>query len=641
MYDIDFTKLQVDKENEEVEYNDEIHKYWTKKGLNPCISVTTLIHQFSTFDEYFWSRYKALEALLGEEEFKSVKPLLLEYKVFKEEILVDLEISKERFDAEVDRILGEWEEKRERACERGTRIHRDYELKTLASDYSALADYDIPKFVNGGTFKVDTSNRIQEGHYVLPELLLSRVSEDGILRIAGQADLIIISGTDVYVLDYKGLPLDTPILTNKGFKLLRDITKQDIIFDKEGNETKILNISEIHNNPCYKITFDNGEEIVADHEHRWEISFSRGKGKFKNVVLTTEELKNAIEVYKEKNCNVYHLPKILNAKILNTPKVDLPIDPYILGAWLGDGTSIAGSITSNNSDFWKEVEKRNYKYGENISGDNRTEIRTIFGLRTELGKLNLLNNKHIPSIYLLSSYEQRLDLLRGLMDADGYYNNKRKRFVMSTTREYQADYLISLLATMGVKPSKIYAKKYCNGKEFDGWDVCFTMQENPFLIRNQENIQFPKTDKASFRVVKSVERVETVPTKCLEVDSKSHTFLVGYTLLPTHNTNKKIETKSFFDRKKKKSAKMKYPLNNLDDVNYFHYEMQLSTYAWMIEKNNPNLKVKGLYLLHHDHSDNKTVYQCEYRKADVERMLAFYKKEVAYKEYKNRNKRWD
>ena len=71
------------------------------------------------------------------------------------------------------------------------------------------------------------------------------------------------------------------------FKLLKDINKEDIIFDKDGKETRIKNISEIHYNPCYKITFDNGEEIVADHEHRWEISFSRGKGKFKNVVLTT------------------------------------------------------------------------------------------------------------------------------------------------------------------------------------------------------------------------------------------------------------------------------------------------------------------------------------------------------------------
>lgn len=304
----DFKKLQVDKENDEVEYNDAVHKYWTKRSLNPCISVTTLIHKFSTFDEYFWSRYKALEAILGEEEFKSVKPLLLENKIFKEEILQDLGIDKEDFDEEVERILGEWEEKRERACERGTKIHKDYELKTLASDYSPLEEYDIPRFLNGGNFKVDTTNKLQEGNYVLPELLLSRISEDGVLRIAGQADLIIVSGQDVYILDYK--------------------------------------------------------------------------------------------------------------------------------------------------------------------------------------------------------------------------------------------------------------------------------------------------------------------------------------------SNKEIKTKSFYDRKKRASSRMKYPLNNLDDVNYYHYEMQLSTYAWIIEKNNPNLKVKGLFLLHHDHKDHKTVYKCEYRKADVERMLAFYKKEIEYQEHKNRNTKW-
>ena len=105
---------------------------------------------------------------------------------------------------------------------------------------------------------------------------------------------------------------------------------------------------------------------------------------------------------------------------------------------------------------------RGYTYGENISGEDKCELRTIFGLRTELSKLNLINNKHIPNEYLLSSYEQRLDLLRGFMDADGYYNSKRKRFVMATTREYQADYLVTLLSTLGVKSTKIYAKKYCN-----------------------------------------------------------------------------------------------------------------------------------------------------------------------------------
>lgn len=634
--EIDYNNLTVDKKGEnDIAYNDEYHKYWDTKTNIPSISVTTLIHNFTTFDEAFWSSYKTLEALISEDNFKSVKGELTKNKVFNNSYYERFNINSTDFNNKKEEILAEWKRKRDESCIRGTAIHREHEMMHLAGKTKELQHLGL-----GGKFKTDISNTIKVGEQgVYPELLISRISDDGILRIAGQADLIIVDGTDVYVLDYKGLPLDTPILTTTGFKLLQDLTKEDIIFDKDGNTTNILNISDIHNNPCYKITFDNGEEIIADHEHRWLISFARGKGKFKEVVLTTEELKNSIEIYKEKNCNVYNLPKILNAKPLNTPKTELPIDPYILGSWLGGGTSVAGSITSVNPSFWKEVINRGYKYGENISGEDRAEIRTIFGLRTELNKLNLLNNKHIPSIYLLSSYEQRLDLLRGFMDADGYYNEKRKRFVMATTREYQADYLVSLLATLGVKPSKIYAKKYCNDKVFDGWDVCFTMLENPFLIRNQENIEYPKTDKASFRVIKSVELVETVPTKCLEVDSISHTFLVGYTLLPTHNTNRSIDKKSFYDSRVKKSAKLKYPLNNIDDCNFMHYSLQLSTYAWMIEKANPSLNIKLLMIIHYDHDGGCTTYECNYLKKEVETMLSFYKKQLMNAQFKAKHEK--
>ena len=629
----EFKKLEVDKKNDVVSYNDEVHAYWTTDGLMKCISATTLIGMFSTFDGEFWSRYKALEAVMGVSKFKDVKPRLLATKKFDDEILAEFNIDKDVFETKLAEILAEWDEKRDTACARGTDIHLGYELKTLEQDYAPLKKFGFKGFDG---YTIDTSNIIKEGQYVIPEMLISRISEDGILRVAGQADLVVVNGNKFSILDYKGLALDTPIMTTKGFKMLEFITKEDIIYDKEGKETEIVNISEVHYNPCYKITFDNGESIVADHEHRWLISFARGKGKFKDLVLTTEELKNSLELYKESKNNRL-LPKIKNALPLEGIKKELPIDPYILGAWLGDGTAVAGSITNVNQDFWDEVVKRGYTYGENIGGPDRAELRTIFGLRTELGKLNLLSNKHIPSEYLTASYEQRLDLLRGFMDADGYYNPKRKRHVMSTTRERQADYLITLLATLGVKPSKIYAQKQCGDKRYDGWDVCFTMKDNPFLIRNQTCIEFPKTDKSSFRVIKEIELVETVPTKCLEVNSVSHTFLAGYGLLPTHNTNKEIKTKSFFDRAKRSSTRMKYPLNNLDDVNFWHYTLQLSLYAWMILKANPHMELEGLYLLHHDHDDNKEVYKCEYKKTEVERMLAYYKQQIQYKQHKERN----
>jgi len=629
---IDYESLVIDKENETVQYNDELHKYWTKDTRQNCISVTTLIHEFTTFDEAFWSAYKTLEKMLPEDTFKSIKSDLTKTKT-----LTNIDhykgvhrISFEEFEENRQILLKEWEEKREASCIRGTAIHREHELAHLAGNTKELQHLNL-----GGKFNTNITNKIQLGEKgIYPELLLSKVSDDGLLRLAGQADLIIIDGNDVYVLDYKGLDITTPILTTNGFKMLMDLKKSDIIFDKDGNETNILNISEIHYNPCYKIVFDNGEEIIADHEHRWLVSFRQGTNKYKEKVLTTEEIKNAFELYKEKNNSLY-LPKIMNPKSLNIEKVELPIDPYVLGYWIGDGTSVAGSITCVNKDVWEEIKRRGYTYGEDISGEDRSEMRTIFGLRTELGNLNLLGNKRIPIEYLLSSYEQRLDLLRGFMDSDGYYNSKRKRFVMATTREYQADCLMTLLATLGVKPTKIYAKKYCNNKEFDGWDVCFTMKENPFLVRNQEGVEYPNTDKASFRNIKSIELVETISTKCLEVDSPSHTFLFGRGLIPTHNTNKSIDKKSFFDSRIKRSAKLKYPLNNIDDCNFMHYSLQLSTYAWMIQQINPEFNIKLLMLIHYDHDGGCTTYECEYLKDDVERMLKYHKQQNGYKEFKN------
>ena len=104
-------------------------------------------------------------------------------------------------------------------------------------------------------------------------------------------------------------------------------------------------------------------------------------------------------------------------------------------------------------------------------------------------------------------------------------------------------------------------------------------------------------------------------------------------------TNKKIELKSFFDSKTKCSTKMKYPLNNLDDCNYNHYCLQLSTYAWMIQKLNPEFEIEDLVLVHFDHSDNMTVYHLPYLKDEVIRMLAYYKKESILSENRNKRKR--
>lgn len=104
-------------------------------------------------------------------------------------------------------------------------------------------------------------------------------------------------------------------------------------------------------------------------------------------------------------------------------------------------------------------------------------------------------------------------------------------------------------------------------------------------------------------------------------------------------TNKKIDTKSYFDSKNRSSVKMKFPLNNLDDCNYYHYCLQLSTYAYIIESYSSDFTIEDLVLVHFDHNDNMTVYHLPYFKKEVERMLSFYEKEHLLAERRLKNKR--
>ena len=72
---------------------------------------------------------------------------------------------------------------------------------------------------------------------------------------------------------------------------------------------------------------------------------------------------------------------------------------------------------------------------------------------------------------------------------------------------------------------------------------------------------------------------------------------------------------------------MKYPLTNLGDCNFNHYQLQLSLYAWMLQKLNPKFVIKSLTLNHYDHNGNNTLYPCNYLKDDVEKMLKHFAKQ--------------
>ena len=191
----------IDKQNGNVAFSEKTHTYWNVDDNERYISVTTLIGRYENeFDKEFWSAYKALEKLIPKDNWKIEKKSLLNSKKFDKEILNIYNISELDFNKTQQSILDEWQLENAKSCERGTKIHSMFE-KAM---YKAGANVSLKKFGIGGKFECDkerTKLDLENGVY--PEYLISRTSPDGILRLAGQIDLLVKQGNDIIIIDYK------------------------------------------------------------------------------------------------------------------------------------------------------------------------------------------------------------------------------------------------------------------------------------------------------------------------------------------------------------------------------------------------------------------------------------------------------
>lgn len=347
----------------------------------------------------------------------------------------------------------------------------------------------------------------------------------GNLAIKGTIDLVteMEDGT-IEVIDWKGLPVDTPIPTTTGWKTMGDLTKDDVIFDKDGNQTRIIEKSTKSFKPCYKIEFNDKTEAICDNEHLWMLD----DGNVVNVKIL--QIGDKIDV----------------AKPLKIKDSDLPVDPYVFGLWLGDGRCRSGEITSKDKFIFQEIESRGYQLGINSEKRFDYESKTVIGLTTKLKTLNVINNKHIPITYLRSSYEQRLDLLRGLMDSDGNANATRKQAVFTTCNKILSDNVKELLYSLGQRVNQSIVNRSTNFKsDVVVYPLAFRpIDINPFLLpRKAEKINIDwgngRSDKRTITKITLMD-IE-LETQCIMVDSPTNTYLCTPHMIPTHNTGQRLD----------------------------------------------------------------------------------------------------
>lgn len=365
----------------------------------------------------------------------------------------------------------------------------------------------------------------------------------GIGLVKGHIDVFLPNKKAL--VDYKGLALDTPLPTPTGWTTMGDVTVGDMLIGSDGKPCKVLGKSEIHHRPCYRITFDDGQTVVADNEHLWAVRSGESR-RAVDKVLSTEELHGSLV-----GNSGQRVQRVVNAKPLDLPDMDLPIDPYVLGCWLGDGSSHDGRITKPDDFLFQEIERRGFRVGQLIGKDEtRTRSRTVYGLAALLKSQGLLGNKHIPAMYFRGSFQQRLDLFRGLLDTDGSWNITRKKAIFTSVDHLLTEAVYELAVSLGHRPYLYSVERTGFGKEVTAHEISFTPAGglNPFLspIKAQKVETTPLSQvRAGQRVIKEITPIPTVPTQCVKVDSPDSTYLCTRGMIVTHNTTDMKKLKGY------------------------------------------------------------------------------------------------
>ena len=367
----------------------------------------------------------------------------------------------------------------------------------------------------------------------------------------------------------KALSLDTLIPTPDGWTTMGDIKPGDTVFGVEGEIQTVLATSGImHDRKCYKLTFDDNTEVVADEGHLWhtytanerealykrtdeyrerrrKIRKLRGKGKRNDLALwnknnppetkeapqgalrTTEEIARTLITRNDGLRN--HV--VINTKELELPEADLPLNPYVLGVWLGDGSKEKSEITTADIEIIDYIEKAGFlcrkkpnKYGY-----------TAYGLITALRSLGINSEKAIPNMYLRASAEQRLELIKGLMDTDGHAR-KHGGVEFTSTNLRLAEGLKELVVSMGWKTTVKEGKATLNGKYISPkYRVVFTPDRYVFRLKRKiEKQKLTRSPITGRRVIVECKEVESVPVQCIKVTGGM--FLCTKNMIPTHNS---------------------------------------------------------------------------------------------------------
>lgn len=362
----------------------------------------------------------------------------------------------------------------------------------------------------------------------------------------------------------KAQPLHSKVLTPTGWQQMGDLKIDDFVLTPTNKKVKILGIFPQGETPVYKLNFDDNSSVESSDEHLWEINLQENnpnkitKKRYAShkEIVTTNKIVEILDAYNSftskssrKNISV-NINEVLD---FDNNGEKLPIHPYLLGVILGDGGLTQNVIITSADDFI--VNRINEVLPENTR-INKLQDKYSYSIIKKEGKINPLkeqlkqyglmgkksSDKFIPKNYLFSSRDDRLELLKGLMDTDGTIG-KRGQPSYCTVSEKLKDDFIFLAKSLGCNVR--YTSKFPRFKSSSGeikiGKKCYVIhiisRSNIFsLPRKSERFNFNNViNYQNVKKIISYEYMGKIKTQCILIDDPAHLYLTdGFTI--THNT---------------------------------------------------------------------------------------------------------
>lgn len=353
----------------------------------------------------------------------------------------------------------------------------------------------------------------------------------------------------------KALSLSTKLATPLGWTTMGQVKVGDYVIGADGKPTRVSFVTDTqYERNCFRITFDDGSTVEACADHLWTV-YDRANQKrirvnkkisnsHRKITLSTQEIYNSHwrsptlkrgKNHEQKYQYSYYIP---NCKPVEYAQVETPeLNPYMLGLWLGDGTSASGALTAANDDMDFFINQTGYEVSKDFHKSVNCRTHNFYGLYRQLKNLDLLKNKHIPTSYLFAPVLDRIALLQGLMDTDGWITKSGTCHIQLTRKnEKLIDDIYCLLCSLGFKVTrKNIEKTFSTRLSFYACREDFNVARLPRKLNLQ---RYTATNKRYIqsRTIVNIEPIESVPVKCITVSNEDKLYLCTDSFIPTHNT---------------------------------------------------------------------------------------------------------